>query len=278
MAMATLAIVNPSKKPSQREASATAKTAKAKKAKAKPATKAAKSADMTLKIEVDTVAKQPAKKAAAKATTKKGRARPNFPRTEAQERRYKKRRKATAQLVASGVTGFYANPRRRPKRRRNPIAGVGMGDIGKLLKGAVVGAGGAIAVDAVWKYVPSSITDKLGTGMGQSAGRLGLALLLGVVAQKVAGKKAFIKDAVEGSMIVNVHSVMKDTLNTAIPSLGLAGGGASPTNRVNWDFSQSSMNGLPLNGLPLAGSPSMSINSPLGAGALHGLNLEGEYI
>lgn len=196
-------------------------------------------------------------------------------RTDAQQARYERR------VAGNTHKGYYPNPirsrrvKRRVKRRSNPI---NTSQIKNLLKGAVTGAAGAIAVDFVWNQIPIEYRNKITNDTLKSGARLGLAIALGMVAQKVAGNKPFIKDAVEGSMIVNLHGLMKDAINGQFPSLQLSGGGSTPTNRVNWDFSQSSMNGLPLNGLPLSGA-SLGMNNPLAAnGALSGLNLDGEYL
>lgn len=221
--------------------------------------------------------KKATKKTVARAVKAKGLSRTmrnGRTRTAKQQARYERR-------VATNTTrGYYPNPvkrraKRRVKRRSNPI---NTSQIKNLLKGAVTGAAGAIAVDFVWNQIPAEYRNKITNDTLKSGARLGLAIALGMVAQKVAGNKAFIKDAVEGSMIVNLHGLMKDAINGQFPSLQLSGGGSTPTNRVNWDFSQSGMNGLPLNGLPLSGA-SMGMNNPLAAnGALSGLNLDGEYL
>jgi hypothetical protein len=267
--MAVLALVNPSPRPSLRKKRVAKKRTVRK---ANPATKpaeATKMAKTTKKSTKKTVAKA-VKRSGLSHTMRTGRTR-----TAKQQERYEKR------VAGNTQKGYYPNPirgrraKRRVKRRSNPI---NTSQIKSLLKGAVTGAAGAIAVDFVWNQIPAEYRNKITNDTLKSGARLGLALALGMVAQKVAGNKPFIKDAVEGSMIVNLHGLMKDAINGQFPSLQLSGGGSTPTNRVNWDFSQSSMNGLPLNGLPLSGA-SMGMNNPLAAnGALSGLNLDGEYL
>lgn len=117
----------------------------------------------------------------------------------------RRRRRTSARRVA----------RRSGRRvRRNPInLGGSMRSVVPMLKRASVGAGGAIVNDVAFGYAAPFLPDSLKSPIAAGGGinfmyhgaKLGMAVLMGVVAKKVAPRHAVAM--VEGAMIVQLHSL-----------------------------------------------------------------------
>lgn len=158
-------------------------------------------------------------------------------------RRTAAQRAATAKMLAANrrrrkpSTKYASNPIRRRRRsvsltgkhvrrirrRRNPIRIPGLGGIGSLLMPAVVGAAGAIAVDAAMAYVP--LPASLKSGNMANVTRLGAAVLLGTVGRKLLGRHA--TTAAIGAMTVTAYQVGKNLMAQSGLSLGYYGAGLS---------------------------------------------------
>lgn len=147
-----------------------------------------------------------------------------------------KRRKASpAQLRALAAgrrkrSGLAANPAPRRRRsslravarstrrrvRRNPV---GMGGIMGSLMGAVQGAGGAVAVNAVYNLLPLPVALK--TGVAASATKMALAVGLGMVAKPVLGRAA--GKMAEGAMTVAAYDLIQSFMPVSMGGSSVAG-------------------------------------------------------
>lgn len=152
-------------------------------------------------------------------------------------KRPKKRKASPAQLRALAAgrrkrAGVAANPAPRRRRRsmravarstrrrasRNPI---GVGGVMQSVIGAAQGAGGALAVNAVFGMLP--LPDTLKTGLGGTATKMALALGMGMAGKKILGRAA-VKMA-EGAMTVAAYDAMKMYLPASM-------GGEAPSEAV----------------------------------------------
>jgi hypothetical protein len=108
---------------------------------------------------------------------------------------------------------------KRRARRRNPI-GLGStgGMVGMLMNG-LKGAGGAVAVNAVTNYLPTTVT----TGKLLYATRAALAIALGTVGKKVLGQSA--RTMAEGALAVNFHDLINSVAGAHLPGSALHGVG-----------------------------------------------------
>ena len=188
-----------------------------------------------------------------------------------------KRRKASpAQLRALAAgrrkrAGVASNPAPRKRRRslravarstsrrrvrRNPI---GTSGIMSSIMGAVQGAGGALAVNAAFNFLPIPATMK--TGMAGTATKMGLAIALGLVGKKVLGRTA--GKMAEGAMTVIAYDAIKGMMPVSMGGDSLAGlGYMSP--------------GMNAGGYAL---PNMSVPSYAGMGEyVSGMGGMGEYV
>lgn len=120
--------------------------------------------------------------------------------------------------------------RRRSSYKRNPIAGLSMGSITSLAKGALIGAAGAVAVDVAFGYAKSVLPASMQSPVDVSGNmnpmyflaKGGVAVLLGVLGKKItrqAGKMA------EGSLTVTMYDALKGFVPASI-ALGYVSPGA----------------------------------------------------
>lgn len=149
----------------------------------------------------------------------------------------KRRRKASpAQLRALAAgrrkrSGVAANPAPRRRRRsslravarstrrrvrRNPV---GMGGIMGNVMNAVQGAGGALAVNAVFNLLPLPATFK--TGLAVPAVKMALAVGVGMFAKPLLGRAA--GKMAEGAMTVAAYEAIKGMLPVTMGGDSLAG-------------------------------------------------------
>lgn len=138
--------------------------------------------------------------AAARARSKKGAAVMSNP-----KRRTRRAKRSVAVRHRNPIR--HANPKRRThRRRRNPIGG----DLRatSLLKGALVGALGATAVNTVLGQVSGMLPATLTTGNMAYLTRLGAALGLAALAGKMGAKRAMVAQMAEGSMTVTLHDAI----------------------------------------------------------------------
>lgn len=152
-------------------------------------------------------------------------------------KRPSKRRKASpAQLRALAKArraraGLSSNPAPRRRRRtslravarstrrrarHNPI---GMGGIMGSLMGAVQGAGGALAVNAVFNLLPLPVTLK--TGMAATATKMALAVGVGMLAKPMLGRTA--GKLAEGAMTVAAFEAIQGMLPVSMGGSSVAG-------------------------------------------------------
>ena len=100
---------------------------------------------------------------------------------------------------------------RRTRRARNPI---GMTGIMGSITDAAIGAGGALAVDMAFNYLPLPVNLK--TGMAGTAAKAATAILLGTVGRKVLGRTA-------GKMAAGALTVIAyDAMKAFVPGAGAA--------------------------------------------------------
>lgn len=159
-------------------------------------------------------------------------------------RRRHKRRKSTPKRRASSrrrrVTrvrrnpialpfGFSSGGRKVRRRRRSRgriravarrsyrrISSTGMGGFvtGKLLP-AAIGAGGALALDMAWGYLP--IPDTLKSGPLAPLARIAGAVGIGMAVRAIAGKRMG-EEAMNGAITVTLYDLAKGYMTVAAPS------------------------------------------------------------
>lgn len=203
--MATLMLVNPSKR----------KTRGKKKMATKRRTAAQKRATKRL-VAFNKARRKPAKR---KAPAK----RKSITRVSA-----KTKRKPTKRLVSrrrrNTHKGYFPNPRKRmASRKKNMVANI----IDKQLKPAAIQASGALMLDVGYGYLGSYIPDMLNTGMIKHATKGVVAIALGFIASNfIKGSTA--NELAKGAMTVTMHDAMKEALNTYAPMVPLGYYNASP--------------------------------------------------
>lgn len=103
--------------------------------------------------------------------------------------------------------------RRARRRARNPIA---MGGIMSSLTDAAIGAGGALAVDMAFNFLPLPATLK--TGMAGTAAKAATAIAIGTLGRKVLGRTA-------GKMAAGALTVIAyDALKAYVPGVATVAG------------------------------------------------------
>jgi len=149
-------------------------------------------------------------------------------------KRPSRRRKASpAQLRALAAGRRKRSAAAAPKRRRTALRAVsrrsvsrrvrsnpiGLTGITASLMTAVQGAGGALAVNAAFNFLP--IPAGMKTGMAGTATKMGLAVALGLVGKKVLGRTA--GKMAEGAMTVIAYDAIKGMLPVSMGGDSLAG-------------------------------------------------------
>lgn len=138
------------------------------------------------------------------------------------KRRTAAQRAATARMLAANKRGRRSNPaprrRRRAvsvarvlrRRRRNPISLGGSGGLMSMIKPAVIGGAGVLAVNAVTKYVPlpASLTE----GRMIYVTKFAIAAALGTFGRRLLGPAA--RQMAEGAMTVLAATAMNDALSS----------------------------------------------------------------
>ncbi len=155
--------------------------------------------------------------AAQKAATRKLVAMNRAHRGGSAKKRVKSRRR-------SAVVSYAANPAPRKRRhavakirrrhyRRNPSSSP-VGVVAQL-KGAAIGATGALAINTMYNMLPlpASVT----TGKMAYVGRAAFALALGVVTRKML-PGGMVGKMVQGSLTVTAHDALKDIVGGMLPT------------------------------------------------------------
>lgn len=143
-----------------------------------------------------------------RSTSKRATARPAV--KAAAKRRSYKRKSATAPRVVY---------------KRNPVAkkgGLMNSVVNDYAMPMVIGAGGAIATDALWsklKFIPLEHR----TGKMRYIGKALLGVGAGVLLQKVGVPKHIALDMARGTLIVQAHAASTEFLKAKVPALGLDG-------------------------------------------------------
>lgn len=107
----------------------------------------------------------------------------------------------------------------RSMRRRRSGGGGGMGSISRitdLIVPALIGAGGAMALDVAWASLP--LPDSLKTGTFAPFTRIGGAIGIGWLVGMVAGKR-YGAIAGAGALTVTLYDLAKPYIASAIPSI-----------------------------------------------------------
>ncbi|MGH8744732.1 MAG: hypothetical protein ACREUY_10690 [Burkholderiales bacterium] len=134
----------------------------------------------------------------------------------------RRRRARSHALPRRSRSRRYANPIRRHRRRRNPsMRGVGGFAMGSAVD-AVQGAAGAIAVDAVWGFLPLPANIK--TGPIGTLAKAGGTIALGMLASNMIGA-GIAKRVTTGALTVQIYNYLKPMLAGVIPGLGYYGAG-----------------------------------------------------
>lgn len=144
----------------------------------------------------------------------------------------------------SHVAGYYPNPRRRAsvsrkvahrRYKRNPSARVS--GAMSLMKDSAMGAVGAIAVEALFGFLPLPATWKSGHMM--QVAKSATALAVGLFGHKILPRGMAGKMAV-GSLTVTMHEALKPLIASSLPGLHL---GYYPGGMTMSDYP--AMNGAP---------------------------------
>ncbi len=117
-----------------------------------------------------------------------------------------------------------SNPVRRYRRRRNPLSLGGLkGMIKPVLMEGLVGAGGALALDAAWGYINPQLPATISSSPYlQFAVKCLAAIGVGFIGNKVLKGKG--RDLAVGGVTVAMHDMLKSTLQSSLPSVFGAGG------------------------------------------------------
>ena len=108
---------------------------------------------------------------------------------------------------------------RRTRRARNPIGGISTTGILGSITDAAIGAGGALAVDMLFNYLPLPASFKV--GVAGTAAKAATAIALGTVGRKVLGRTAGKMAA--GALTVIAYDAMKGFIPGAAATVaGLA--------------------------------------------------------
>lgn len=117
------------------------------------------------------------------------------------------------------------NPVRRYRARRNPsfsMSGL-KGMVKPVLMEGLVGAGGALALDAAWGYINPKLPASIATSPYlQFAVKCLAAIGVGFLGGKVLKGKG--RDLAVGGVTVAMHDMLKSTLQQSVPSVFGAGG------------------------------------------------------
>lgn len=144
-------------------------------------------------------------------------------------RRTRRRRNPAPALAAANPVRRY---RRRKaarvvsrRRRRNPISARGfIGQLTAPLMPAIAGAGGALTLDAAFKFIPLPATLK--TGYAGVAARAVTAVGIGMLLSRVLGSK-LAGNMTQGALTVLAYNTIKPVAAAAAPNLlGYYGAGA----------------------------------------------------
>lgn len=140
-------------------------------------------------------------------------------------RRYNPRRRRRRNQRPSYVSGSAParNPRRRRhhRYRRNPRRAFNiMGIVQDTVIPAATAAGGAIALDVVWNFLPVPAMLKVGPMryVAKGAGAIAMGMVAGMVVPP-ATARAF----TAGAMTVVMYEALKEMLGTFVPGLALSG-------------------------------------------------------
>lgn len=117
----------------------------------------------------------------------------------------------------------HRNPHRRYHRRHhNPSMRGIIGQVLPTVKAGLVGAGGALALDAAWGYVAPNLPASLNNTYVQFGVKALLAVGIGMVGGKVLRGKG--PALAVGAITVAWHDLLKATLQQAMPTVFGAGG------------------------------------------------------
>lgn len=119
------------------------------------------------------------------------------------------------------------NPFHRRRHRgggfhRNPSFRGIIGQVMPTIKAGLVGAGGALALDAAWGYIGPKLPSSLSNTYVQFAVKALTAVAIGMIGNRFLRGKG--RDLSVGAMTVATHDLLKTTLQTSMPSLFGTGG------------------------------------------------------
>lgn len=136
-----------------------------------------------------------------------------------------KKRRSLRTVAHSAVAHVRRRRRHNPightthrRRRRNPIGGLSGGIVNRMLMPAVTAAGGAIALDLAWGYLP--IPANLKTGSLQYVAKAAGAVAIGTLGAKVMKRHTAEAMAV-GALTVVFHTAARDLIGKMLPSVHL---------------------------------------------------------
>jgi len=135
--------------------------------------------------------------------------------------------RAVARVVAAAPARRRRNPIRRAapmavtrRRRRNPVRRAGILD--RMVFPAVTAAGGALALDALWAYLPIPIAIK--GGAFKHVAKAGAAIALTWGAEKVVSKQTASQIGM-GALTVVFHQAAREFMAAKMPQIAMDGMG-----------------------------------------------------
>jgi hypothetical protein len=137
-----------------------------------------------------------------------------------------KKRRSLRSVAHSAVAHVRRRRRHNPigktthhrRRRRNPIGGLSGGIVNRMLMPAVTAAGGALALDLAWGYLP--IPANLKVGSLQYVAKAAGAVAIGTLGAKVMKRHTAEAMAV-GALTVVFHTAARDLISKMLPSVHL---------------------------------------------------------
>ena len=130
----------------------------------------------------------------------------------------KRRSRGTTVTVKTNPSRRRRFPKRLPAQRARRRARTGGGMLNTLFIPAATQAGGALALDVAMGYLP--IPENIKTGPMRYFVKAGVAVGLGMIAEKVGSKKLG-RNIATGALTVAMHGVARETIQKQMPQIQL---------------------------------------------------------
>lgn len=118
-----------------------------------------------------------------------------------------------------GHRKHYKKSHRRHSYRRNPVMGISMHGVMSTVQDGALGAAGGLLNDAAYGYLKGMLPAPLQDGYGRIGAKLGLAVVVGMVANMAFKGKG--RAIAVGAATVVLHELGKTLLNQNVPAIPL---------------------------------------------------------